>query len=435
MAFPGKVVLKSGTVLHERFVIEHTISSGGFGNVYLAVDHQEDGRQVAIKEAFFSDEKTRKQFAVECQVLIEFNHPYIVRGYLDFEEAGTFYLVMQYIDGLNLEELQIKQFESQGGPLPEERALALLAPVCAATTWLHERGVLHRDIKPANIKLTAAGEPILLDLGLAKFFQITDRTLTAAQAFTPGYAPPEQCDEDGTTTKFSDIYSLGATLYYALTGRQPDEAIKRLQGMTYKRIDPLLPPSARTNLPISAATDKLVMRALTLDPTKRYATTAELEQQIRASLAALTMICPTCGKTVRPDAFCGECGAALPQPAVARVAAAPAQTGERTVTKGQALTLLNKLNRPESMPTRRIVPIAPRRLKRAYVLLMMGLLALAPALGFLCLFILPAGLMGLRTVRRSHGMLRGGGMILIGMLLSVLGLAELVGIIYTLLPR
>lgn len=430
MAFPGKPVLRSGTVLQHRYVIQHTINSGGFGNVYLALDQDQHNSEVAVKEAFYSDDTTRRQFRIEAEVLIAASHPNIVRGFADFEDNGYFYLVMEYIPGLNLEEMQIAHFKSFQGPLAEERALSIMAPICDAADWLHGQGVLHRDVKPANIKLDQRDQPILLDLGLAKLYQIDQRTRTAAQAYTPGYAPPEQCDEDGHTTARSDVYALGATLYYALTGRQPDDAVKRLQNTSFRRVESLPFPSQRTSQRISPATDALVMRALELNPDLRFPTAAALAQAIRAALAALVVVCGSCGQTVEAADFCSHCGRALRRPvAAAALTPAPAASPVRTVNKGRALDVLNRLNRPEAMPTRRIIPPRRRRTFRSGLTLFLGVASLIPALGFLFLFVLPLGISALVDINRAPLLKRGRGLVILGMLLSLAGLAELVYII------
>ncbi|MBA3826018.1 MAG: protein kinase, partial [Ktedonobacterales bacterium] len=314
MMQPQQYTLPDGTPLHGRYRIEHTISQGGFGNVYLARDTKFN-RDVAIKEAYLSDEETRKQFTLEAEVLIHTDHVGVVRGFEEFEANGRFYLVMAFIAGQNMEDMQIAHFKAYQRPLPENVVLPMMALICAATQALHDGKILHRDIKPANIKVDGTGQPILLDLGLAKLYHDpASVTLIAARAYTPGYAPPEQCEDGGSTSEVTDVYALGATTYYALTGRQPWDAVRRLTEFAQAHPDM---PNPRHWLPeISPATDELVMQALALDPAKRFPSARALGRAIEAAYSGLAAktLCPNCHFLNASDAdYCGSCGIALRQ--------------------------------------------------------------------------------------------------------------------------
>jgi hypothetical protein len=155
-------------------------------------------------------------------------------------------------------------------------------PVCGALHTLHTSPVpiIHRDVKPANIKITRHGDPILIDLGLAKLYARGTKTIGAALAFTPGYAPPEQYRATGATDARTDIYGMGASLFYLLTGYQPTEAPARIGALA-------LPPLRQLNPAISRPTEAAVLRALELDPALRQQSALELEHALRAARAAL----------------------------------------------------------------------------------------------------------------------------------------------------
>jgi|GEM_PF-3458763 len=461
---PETITLPEGTMLHRRYRINNSISKGGFGNVYLA-DDQESTTKVAIKEAFYSDNETREQFDFEAQVLMHVDHKNVVRGYATFEENGRFYLVMQFIDGLNLEELQVEYFKTSRHPIPEPLVLSLMATVSSATQALHDKRILHRDIKPANIKLNRLGDPILLDLGLAKLYQSPEsQTLIAAQAYTPGYAPPEQCLEDGKTTERTDIYALGATAYYALTGRQPWESLRRLTELNLGNAD--LPPPSAWLPSISPATDAVIMHAMALDETKRYQNPTNFQKALDGSARLLALpeherlpiMCPDCAvPNSAKDDFCTNCGHSLhpatnpvpdllvqqaynaTQPVVAPPTLhtieikSPIKQLPNVVlhepAHGTSKIDLSAL--PDRARPRRLVPHKPPISMWANATLILGALSFIPVIGWLlALITIPLGLNTRGVIKRSMGSRRGGGRATAGVLLAILALCSAVFIIY-----
>ncbi len=446
---PEPNVLPQGTVLRDRYTIVKVINSGGFGNVYLADDPSFEGK-VAVKEAFFNDEETKRQFYLEADVLRHIDQENVVRGYDAFEQGGRFYLVMQYVDGLNVEELQIKYFKESRHPIPEPLVLNIMAAVCTATQALHDKKILHRDIKPANIKLDSAGKPILLDLGLAKLYKTPQHvTLVAARAYTPGYAPPEQCEEGGFTTHLTDVYALGATTYYALTGRQPWEAIKRLTAAYQHQQD--MPPPSHWLKDVSPATDAVVMRALALEPAKRYPSATALQQALAAASRLLALpanqrqpvICTNCFvPNSQQDEHCINCGTTLPyhKPAVAAAPVAPPPPVE---VKSPVTQLPTVVITPPAVvrPTQEMAPLPalPEQVRppvyvpititgAATLTFLLGLISMVPFVGWpFLLFVFPSGLRALNIVRRSRGARRGIRRANIGMLLGLIGVLEIVG--------
>ncbi|MEJ5203310.1 MAG: serine/threonine-protein kinase, partial [Anaerolineales bacterium] len=219
------MTLDAGFLLNNRYRIERVIAHGGMGAIYDAID-ESLGVRVAIKENLFSTEESSRQFKREATMLAGLRHPNLPRVTDHFVMPDNRqYLVMDYIEGEDLRQLLERQKK-----LPEQSVLTIGITICDALSYLHSRHppIVHRDIKPGNIKITPNGQIFLVDFGLAKYSQAGQATTTGAQALTPGFAPPEQYGQG--TVPLSDIYSLGATLYTALTGHVPEDGLARAVG-------------------------------------------------------------------------------------------------------------------------------------------------------------------------------------------------------------
>lgn len=256
--------LQPGEVLNGRYKIEGTIAKGGMGAVYRAVD-QILNVPVAVKENLFSTEGSTRQFKHEATILGGVKHPNLPRvtDHFVINKVGQ-YLVMDFIEGEDLRE-QIKRI----GKLPEEEVIRIGGKICEALTYLHNSDppILHRDIKPGNIKIAPNGEIFLVDFGLAKMVRGNQATTTGAQSLTPGYAPPEQY---GTgTSQRSDIYSLGATLYAALTGKIPEDGIGRAMGTTR------LTPIANHNPFVTPRIAQAIEKSMAVAPEDRFQSAEE----------------------------------------------------------------------------------------------------------------------------------------------------------------
>jgi serine/threonine protein kinase len=240
--------LPSGYKLH-WYVIGSVIGKGGFGITYLALDTNLDQR-VAIKEFLPMNLATRSsnshvhpisqdhddtygwglnRFVAEARTLAKFRHPNIVRVMSVFEANSTAYMVMEYERGESLENL-LKARKITG----EAKLRSILMPLLDGLKVVHEAGFIHRDIKPDNIYLRDNGTPVLLDFGSARqAIGVATRTLTAL--VTPGYAPFEQYDTSKAGEKkqgpWTDIYSFGATLYRAISGKGPPDAMARVNAV------------------------------------------------------------------------------------------------------------------------------------------------------------------------------------------------------------
>ena len=302
--------LPPGTILLDRYLIQGYIGGGGFGHIYKVLDSALGYRR-ALKEAFYQDQLTRRQFQLEAEFLMNARHPNLVRGYAVFEQMGRLYLVMDYVDGHTLEEIAIDHIRRTGRPLPEARILDWVIPICGALHALHASPVpvIHRDVKPANVKVNRRGIPILIDLGLAKLYARGTQTIGAALAFTPGYAPPEQYRAAGATDARTDVYGMGATLFYLLTGYQPTEAPARLGTL-------VAPPLRQLAPAVSAAMEAAVIRAMELDPMRRQQSALELEDELRGARAALDTARGLWGQPAAPaptwPLVCARCGTANP---------------------------------------------------------------------------------------------------------------------------
>ncbi len=214
--------LTSGTVLQNRYEIERLLGGGGMGMVYLAHDHRLANRPCAVKEMVdhFIDQQQRIEandyFAREADTLAQLKHAAIPAITDRFDDQNRHYLVMEYVEGRNLEE----EIAARGGPLPEGLIIDIARQLCDVLAYLHGSTppVVYRDMKPSNVMLTPKGRVVLVDFGIARLFKSARK---GTMIGTLGFAPPEQYQ--GVVDPRSDIYSLGATLHYVLTGRDPEK--------------------------------------------------------------------------------------------------------------------------------------------------------------------------------------------------------------------
>src|SRR5437867_10506817 len=219
-------MLSPETILQGRYRIVRQLGQGGMGAVYEAVDQRLD-TVVALKETLFTDEKLRKQFEREARLLARMHHPALPRVSDHFNEGDGQFLVMQYIAGQDFYEMLTRR----NSPFSQAEVLRWGDQLCDALDYLHTQDpqIIHRDIKPQNLKLTARGQVVLLDFGLAKGFAGQMSVVTTSASifgYTPNYAPLEQVQGLGTDAR-SDLYSLSATLYHLLTNVKPPDALSR----------------------------------------------------------------------------------------------------------------------------------------------------------------------------------------------------------------
>ncbi|GAB4398771.1 MAG: hypothetical protein OHK0031_18270 [Anaerolineales bacterium] len=244
------MTLEQGTLLNGRYRILDILGQGGMGSVYRALD-ENLGMEVAVKENLFTTDEYARQFRLEAVILASLRHPNLPRvtDHYVLEGQGQ-YLVMDYIEGEDLRQRMERQ-----GTISEEDAILIGAAISDALGYLHSRKppVLHRDIKPGNVKITPDGQVFLVDFGLAKLVQGSQTTTTGARAMTPGYSPPEQYGTARTDPR-SDIYSLGATLYAALSGVIPEDGLGRV--MDNVQLTPLRKHNPNISRRLAAAIEK-----------------------------------------------------------------------------------------------------------------------------------------------------------------------------------
>jgi serine/threonine protein kinase len=244
------------------------------GSVYRAVD-ENLGVEVAVKENLFTTEDYARQFRLEAVILANLRHPNLPRVSDHFVIANEGqYLIMDYIGGEDLRERM-----ERIGILPADEVIHIGAAMCDALTYLHTRrpAILHRDIKPGNVKITPEGNIYLVDFGLAKVIQGNQATTTGARAMTPGYSPPEQYGTARTDAR-TDIYSLGATLYAALTGVIPEDGLAR--AMDNAQLTPVRKRNAEVPRRLAAALEK----AMEVDPGDRYQLADDFKQAMVNSM-------------------------------------------------------------------------------------------------------------------------------------------------------
>ena len=232
--------LPGGTLLQNRYLIQKLIGGGGMGVVYLAQDQRLANRPCALKEMVdhFIDPQQRREaneyFAREADTLAQLRHPAIPAISDRFDHANRHYLVMEYVEGRNLEE----EMAATGHPLDEGLAIDIARQLCEVLSYLHNftPPIVYRDMKPSNVMLTPKGKVMLIDFGIARLFKVASK---GTMIGTLGFAPPEQYQ--GLVDPRSDIYSLGATLHYVLTGRDP-RSFHRSASRRFVRYAPISPP-------------------------------------------------------------------------------------------------------------------------------------------------------------------------------------------------
>ncbi|MCR4643136.1 MAG: protein kinase [Lachnospiraceae bacterium] len=297
MAYEDKypLALKAGTVLAGQFVIERVLGQGGFGITYAAADHK-TGQRVAVKEFFPDSMATRMEkttvvpftgergdsfsygkdcFLKEAETLAQFiGNENIVRIHSYFEENGTAYFVMDYVEG-NSFDVYIRK---KGGKISFEDAKSILVPVMDALGAVHAKGIIHRDVTPDNIYITTKGTVKLLDFGAARY-SLGDKSRSLDVVLKHGFAPKEQYTRRGKQGPYTDVYALGATFYYALTGRRPPDSVERME------VDDLVPPS-NMGVKIPEAAEQAILQALNVAAQERFQSMAAFKQALISAEAA-----------------------------------------------------------------------------------------------------------------------------------------------------
>ena len=284
--------LKPGVILKERYKIEEVIGAGGFGITYRAWDPLLQS-YVAIKEYYPSGIATRSadsskvcvpvgqeqreyhrgriRFLKEAQDVARFqSEPNIVSIYDYLEENDTAYMVMEYLHGCTLKQY----IREHGGRLDTDHILHICLSVLDALAVVHKAGMIHRDISPENIFICEDLTVKLIDFGAAKQVYL-DGEQTMSVVLKPGYAPPEQYAKKDKQGPWTDIYALGATLYFAATGEKPEESFGRVLEDTIK-------PVCEVNPEIPRAMSQVIMRAMSGKIEDRYQTVEAMREALLA---------------------------------------------------------------------------------------------------------------------------------------------------------
>lgn len=284
--------LKPGVILKERYKIEEVIGAVGFGITYRAWDPLLQS-YVAIKEYYPSGIATRSadsskvcvpvgqeqreyhrgriRFLKEAQDVARFqSEPNIVSIYDYLEENDTAYMVMEYLHGCTLKQY----IREHGGRLDTDHILHICLSVLDALAVVHKAGMIHRDISPENIFICEDLTVKLIDFGAAKQVYL-DGEQTMSVVLKPGYAPPEQYAKKDKQGPWTDIYALGATLYFAATGEKPEESFGRVLEDTIK-------PVCEVNPEIPRAMSQVIMRAMSVKIEDRYQTVEAMREALLA---------------------------------------------------------------------------------------------------------------------------------------------------------
>ncbi|MGE0707947.1 MAG: protein kinase [Planctomycetota bacterium] len=274
----GGALPREGEVLDGRYRIEGLLGRGGMGAVFRAVDLQR-GAPVALKVLLpaLTGPELLQRFEREAQLAARVDrHEGVVRVHAFGRHHGAPYCVMELLEGEELGAL------IRAG-LPCERAARILARAARTLAACHEHGVVHRDVKPANLLVLAGDQPKLLDFGLARDDTVERLTRTGELLGTPSYMAPEQVDRAHTADARADVYSLGAVLYLALTGRAPFEGAVAQVLREVLLEDPPPPRSLRPEAP--PALEAVCLKAMAKDPAARYQSAAELADELERALA------------------------------------------------------------------------------------------------------------------------------------------------------
>ncbi len=286
------LALPEGTVLAGQYIIEKVLGQGGFGITYEATDHKTE-RKVAVKEFFpdamatrtgqttvrpFSGERGESYeygkacFLQEAETLAKFiGNDNIVRIHSYFEENGTAYFVMDFVEGTSFDEY-IKQ---HGGRISYEEAAGILVPVMDALSDVHCKGIIHRDVTPDNIYITKEGTVRLLDFGAARY-SLGDKSRSLDVVLKHGFAPKEQYTRRGKQGPYTDVYSLGATFYFALTGKRPQDSVERMDEDDLVSLSTL-------GVRIDKTAEDAILQALSVQPAERFQSMEEFKDALLGS--------------------------------------------------------------------------------------------------------------------------------------------------------
>jgi serine/threonine-protein kinase len=267
------------TVFNGRYELHRRLARGGMADVFLARDQLLD-RPVAVKvlfPEFATDPAFVERFRREAQSAANLNHPNIVSVYDWGQEQGTYFIVMEYIEGRSLADIIRNE-----GPLHPQRAAEVGSDIAAALGFAHRNGVVHRDIKPGNVLISPSGQVKVADFGIARALNASaEDNLTQAGSVmgTATYFAPEQAQGLPLDPR-SDLYSLGVVLYEMVTGRAPFTGESPV-AIAYKHVQEQPAPPRHANTDVPVPLEAIIMRLLAKNPAARYPSAEDLRADLR----------------------------------------------------------------------------------------------------------------------------------------------------------
>ena len=262
-----------------NYRIESLLGEGGMGNVYLGL-HTHLNRKVAVKAlhpVLARNFEIRERFKNEASALSQLNHPNIVALHDYIEQDNEAYLVMEFVDGIPLDEY----IQKVSGPIPEEKAIKLFTQILDGVAYAHSKNIIHRDVKPSNFLVTNEGIVKILDFGIAKILSETSHKLTktGAKIGTILYMSPEQI-KGLVVDKKTDIYSLGVTLFQMLSGKCPYDESSTEYEISKKIVEEPLPRAKDFYICVSARMQSIIDKATAKNPTSRFSDCDEFKKYL-----------------------------------------------------------------------------------------------------------------------------------------------------------
>ena len=268
-------MIMKGQKINDRYQIIKTIGEGGMANVYLAYDVILD-RNVAVKILrgdLATDEKFVRRFQREALSASSLSHPNIVEVYDVGEDAGLYYIVMEYIEGRHLKQLLKKR-----GKLTITEAVDIMLQLTDGMSAAHDHYIIHRDIKPQNIMILENGMVKITDFGIAMALNSTQLTQTNSVMGSVHYLPPEQANGKGSTIQ-SDIYSMGILFFELLTGTLPYKGDNAVE-IALKHLKEKIPSIREMDDAIPQSVENVILKATAKNPKNRYADSKEMHADL-----------------------------------------------------------------------------------------------------------------------------------------------------------
>lgn len=316
-AYQAKMICEDqgNRLLLGNYLIRDQIGAGGMGDVYLA-EHRRMERLVALKTlstAMKWNDQSIRRFHQEVKAVARLNHPNIVTAYDADEAQHTHFLVMEYVPGTDLSTCVKQQ-----GPFPVHQALNFIQQVAQGLLYAHDQGIIHRDIKPSNLLLDQNGTVKILDLGLARIDRndedqtVTSLTESGSMMGTIDYMSPEQANSTHAADRRSDIYSLGCSLYFLLTGAPVYSGTSVIGKILAHREHPI-PPLCNELSQIPPEVDALYQKMIAKRPEDRFQTMQQVIDAIEPVLSIIKHVSPPAGQELRQS---NQHRSGTPEPAI-----------------------------------------------------------------------------------------------------------------------